>query len=57
MMGDDVCTFVVSPRIRVGPRDELLVYPCEQTDGRVSQAEPERLRLGGLFSEVPPAIP
>jgi len=40
----------------VGPRDELLVYPRQQPDGRVGQAEPERLRLSGLFGKVAHAI-
>ena len=50
------CTFVVCPRVRVGPPNELLIYPREQADGRVGQTEPERLWLGGLLRKVAHAI-
>src|SRR6266702_7491946 len=50
------CTFVVGPRICVCPCDELLVYPREQADGRVGEAESERLRLSGLFDKVARAV-
>jgi hypothetical protein len=38
-------TFVVSPRIAVGPRHQFLVYPREQAGGRISKAIAKRLRL------------
>ena len=45
-------TFVVRPRVRVRPGDELLVDPREQARRGVRERVPERLGLGGLFHHV-----
>jgi len=45
-------TFVIRPRIRVGPGDEFLVHPREKANWRIRQAVGKRLRSCRLFRIV-----
>ncbi len=47
-----VPTFVLGPWVIVTRPGKFFVYPREQADGRVRETVPERLRFGGLDSEV-----
>lgn len=49
-------TFVVGPRIVVGPTDELLVYPREQSDWGVRESVPRCLWLCALLDSVTPPL-
>lgn len=46
-------TFVVRPGIPVRPIHKLLVYPRQETDGRIGQAMSYRLGLRRLLYHVP----
>lgn len=55
---DEKPTFIVLPRVLVGPVDEFLVDPCQEPDGRICQAVAQRLRLCRLLEEVSiPSLP
>lgn len=45
-------TFVVRPWVRIGPRDKLLVHPCEQANRRIRKAVANGLWLCRLLGKV-----
>jgi hypothetical protein len=54
--GRNTRTFVVLPRVRVRPVDELLKHPSEEPDGRVSECIPKRLGPRALDHKVSRAV-
>lgn len=45
-------TFIIGPRVAIGPFHKLLVDPRKQSDWRVGERVAQRLRTRGLFLRI-----